>query len=63
MDRDGSGICAAFSIVSLVESDYVAAVAILLMGAVLVLRGFQVPFLEFVPIGRTGVMDPSCCPR
>ena len=45
------------------HAERVAAVAILLMGAILVLRGFQVPFLEFVPIGRTGVMDPSCCPR
>jgi sulfite exporter TauE/SafE len=45
------------------QAERVASAAILLMGVVLVLRGFGVGFLEFLPIGTTGVMDPACCPK
>jgi hypothetical protein len=36
-----------------------AAVAMILMGVVLLLRGFHVPFLSFIPVGVTG--EHSCC--
>lgn len=44
-------------------AERVASAAILVMGVILVLRGFNVPFLDFVPIGHTGVVAPDCCPK
>jgi sulfite exporter TauE/SafE len=55
------GVSSFFSAKMRKGAEMLAAVTIIVMGVILVLRGLHVPFLSFVPMGSVGGVEHSCC--